>query len=336
MENFYLQKTKNYLSNLGLPELLKRSISFEQFAEKNPSYYLNYPMLFADIFELENSRELDLLCIAGSLYYRSMISLDQLYDEDIDKSSAAFVFTPLVISTCQEETIKILSSLFDLDSDFWSLWNQRKKEFLEAMLIERDLNENSSFFDLDTYHDLSEKKSALGKIAVDSLFLLSEKKFYEDYKKILEAHKYFSIALQYNDDFQDFKEDKLNNQVNWLVQRLNIILKEEGIEPKNFSTEYLNKYMYIKGVASESLHIALDFYNKALKTIAKLRVEATLFKKVINEKIIETRSTIVAIEQYTLIYKKKVELFNLKNTSYLLVNNDEKFNNIKIMIENFS
>jgi hypothetical protein len=200
-------------------------------------------MLFADIFELENSRELDLLCIAGSLYYRSMISLDQLYDEDIDKSSAAFVFTPLVISTCQEETIKILSSLFDLDSDFWSLWNQRKKEFLEAMLIERDLNENSSFFDLDTYHDLSEKKSALGKIAVDSLFLLSEKKFYEDYKKILEAHKYFSIALQYNDDFQDFKEDKLNNQVNWLVQRLNIILKEEGIEPKNFSTEYLNKYM---------------------------------------------------------------------------------------------
>ena len=77
----------------------------------NPKYYQNYPSLFSNAF-LITKEQLNLLDISGYLYYQATIFTDNLIDEnDISKF-------PL-ITICQEESIKILTSIYGLANDFW-------------------------------------------------------------------------------------------------------------------------------------------------------------------------------------------------------------------------
>jgi hypothetical protein len=184
------------------------------------------------------------------------------------------------------------------------------------MILEKEMQMGKKHVDDDAYHNLAEKKAAIGKVAIDSLFVLSEQTNLGVYELILEAHRYFSIGLQYADDFQDFREDMINCQVNWSVLRMKNIFKEEGLNIENYSVDELKKHMYIRGVAIETLSQALMFYHKALKVISKIILKPLLFEEVIQEKILETKRTMVAIEQYMLIYDKKIELSKVEKFNY--------------------
>ncbi len=103
----------NYIQNLAISNSFKSIIIDENFINCNPVFYQNYPSLFANIFTLQE-QDLDLLNIAGYLYYQATIFTDNLLDEnDVSKFP--------IISICQEESIKILTSIFGLKNDFWVL-----------------------------------------------------------------------------------------------------------------------------------------------------------------------------------------------------------------------
>lgn len=209
----------NYIDGLALDERLKKFITDEVFINDNPEFYLYYPALFSEYFEIEKEK-LELLCIAGYLYYQATIFLDKV----IDDKNLDLLFPSMV---CQEESVKILSSLYPLNSNFWTLWNQRKMDYQKAILLEKQINENPSF---ENYSKLAILKATFGNCAIDGMFLLTDKKSENVYKILLQTHDYFSIAYQLNDDVLDFVNDYKNKQFNWCIY--------------NFDSKYFEEWLF--------------------------------------------------------------------------------------------
>jgi len=315
METNFLSLSNNYINKLNIPESIRNILESEEFAKENPSYYLEYPALFSQVFDVEEQM-VELLCVSGFLYYRSLISMDQLIDEGIDTNSKSSSYIPLVISTCQEETIKILSHIFGIDSEFWKVWNERKSEFLYAMQLEKKMNQNSIPFEISLYYDLAEKKSSMGKIAIDSLHLLSQQTKSAEYERLLEAHRLFSIGLQILDDFQDFRDDYNKGQTNLLIHKLGSRLQENGTYLSDFNIETLHKYIYIYHVATESLDEAKSFFEQSIAKLFPLKIEAGKFHIIVLERIAEVDTIIRQICEYLSIVEKKLELQSVRMEKY--------------------
>ncbi|MFI0489950.1 prenyltransferase/squalene oxidase repeat-containing protein [Flavobacterium sp.] len=284
------QKFTQYIQNLSISNTFKSVILDEDFINSNPAYYQNYPSLFAKVFTIQE-RELELLNIAGYLYYQATIYTDSLLDEkDVSKF-------PL-ISICQEESIKILTSVFGLQSDFWKLWNTRRNEFIEAIYFEKSLLKKE-IVTIYEYENLADKKAAFGKVAIDCLFSIDSKNI-SLYEQLLLSHKYFSVAFQLNDDIQDLKADVQKGQFNWAYY----LLKQENITEQE--PEILEKYLYVRGVAKNIYSLAISYCDKALQLVEK--IEVTEWKKV----LLETKKTfsiaIIEIDDYLEILTAEIKL----------------------------
>lgn len=257
--SYYKEKFILYVSNLPIEDNFKNLIADEGFIKDNPIFYIYYPKLFSSAFTELDPKNLDLLCIAGYLYYRSTLFLDSI----IDKNSKKGLFLALI---CQEEATKIMTSIFDLDSSYWKFWSLRRQEYLKAIRIEKTFAEGDKKISLDDYSELADFKAAFGKSAIDALFQSSGKKKEREFKKLLLSHKYFSVAFQINDDVLDFKDDCKNGQFNLAVHEIN------NANPSSNSIEELNKLFYIRGHAKNLFSKAIDYLDKALIEVKDIDV----------------------------------------------------------------
>lgn len=273
----YLQ---SYIQNLQIPQNFKDSILDINFSKNNPDYYQNYPTLFSNIFSI-SIEKLELLNIAGYLYYHSTILSDRLIDDrDISKY-------PL-ITICQEESIKILTSIYCLENNFWNLWNKSRNEYFQAVFLEKELSKKEDVT-IEEYEILADKKSAFGKVAIECLYSI-ENINADLYQKLLLSHKYFSVAFQLNDDIQDFKSDIIKGQFNWaiyLLSKQNIVNQDPGI---------LAKYLYIRGISKQIYLLGIGYCNKALIIVENLDVPK--WKKVLNDTKKRFTTAILEIENY--------------------------------------
>ncbi len=249
-------KFESYVQNLAIANNFKEQILNKDFRDKNPIFYQNYPSLFSNIFEISNSN-LNLLDIAGYLYYQATLFTDSLIDE---KDLSKF---PL-ITICQEESIKILTSIFGLQNNFWVLWNSRKQEYFEAIFLEKELSKKQ-IVSIDEYENLADKKAAFGKVAIDCLLSL-DNKGETIHEQLLLSHRYFSVAFQLNDDIQDFKDDIKKRQFNWAVY----ILQQQNISTQDINI--LQKYLYIRGVSKQIYQLGIDYCDKSLWNVKSVNV----------------------------------------------------------------
>jgi hypothetical protein len=228
--------------------------------DSSPKYYRNYPRLFQAYFPNVQEQYVNELCDAGYLYYRSILMVDSLFD-DKKISNAPLIFH------LQEETIKILTSIYGRDSEFWKFWQLRKNEYYEAVAIEKKLTHENAH--RSVYEDLADKKSAFGKIAIDSLFVLYGKKDNELHESLLKSHALFSVGFQLYDDVKDFREDIDRNQFNWAVYTLS-----QQVNFAEYDVNTLNKYLYIKGVGQELLQKSMTFFDKAIDILKPYNIES--------------------------------------------------------------
>ena len=133
--------------------------------EKSPEFYKHYPALFHTYFPTISAETLRLLCKAGYTYYNAVLCLDALVDEGDTKALVEML-------ALQEETIKILTSIYGYKSPFWELWQQRKAEYFKAIQTEKRLLTIPEV-SFEQYSSLADDKSAFGKIAIDSLWVQS-------------------------------------------------------------------------------------------------------------------------------------------------------------------
>lgn len=257
----YFGEFSKYIKNLNLESYLELSILSKEFLNANPKFYLFYPKLFLTKEKIED-KLVDLLCIAGYLYYQSVILMDTIIDE---KDNSKY---PLAI-VCQEESIKILTHIFGLNSNFWNLWNLRKFEFFKAVSLQNELikKKNVSILEFET---LSDFKSSFGKIAIDSIFTLQSNNDKKTYNLYINSHKYFSIGFQLLDDVNDFKIDKINNHFNFAVYELSKIV---DFETYNNNEQVLHKLLFIKDVGQNLLRKAIEYFESAENEIKDLNNE---------------------------------------------------------------
>lgn len=287
-----MQQFNTYVQGLPISDTFKAIILDAKFINSNLAFYQNYPSLFSNAFLITNE-QLDLLDMSGYLYYQATIFTDSLIDEkDISKF-------PL-ISICQEESIKILTSIYGLDNDFWRLWNKRRNEYLDAVIFEKALGKKENVT-IEEYETLADAKSAFGKVAIDCLFSIDNTN--EDlHQKLLISHKYFSVAFQLNDDIQDFKEDLKKKQFNWAVY----LLKQQNIA--NQDPDILVKYLYIRGISKKMYLLGIDYCNKALDCIENIAVPK--WKKVLIDTKKSFTAAILEIDSYIETLTAEVSLSN--------------------------
>lgn len=246
---------KKYLEKQGHSKQIVNSICDLSFINDNPSYYVYYPYLFSSIFEFYDDNKLKKLSTAGFLYYKSIIYIDDIFDNKESKD-AFYKFT--ISNICQEETIKLLSSLFQIDSDFWKIWNKRKSEYFKAYHLDKVSHNIKNFSD---YEKLADYKSSFGKIAIDSLHLLTDKKQANKYHKILKSHKFYYVAFQILDDISDYEEDATNGQFN--ISRFQLAKAVKNID--EYSINDQKKLLYIKNVANSLYYKSLFYLDKSFE-----------------------------------------------------------------------
>ena len=247
------QELSTYISQLYLPNRYIEQIHNTDFYNNNPAYYINYPYLF---LKTNGSDEnIIKLCIAGALYYQSIIYIDRVLDNDIPLADAF-----LIISVCTEETIKLLSSFISLESGFWEIWNKRKFEYLQAYKDDK----SGQITTANDYLMHSGRKAAFGKLAIDSLFymqLIND----EEYKAYLEIHKYFYGAFQIIDDISDIREDYKKKQYNIAIAEVvNTQKKTDTFD----SGEAISEVFYTEHFYERLFALAGNWADKARK-IAK-------------------------------------------------------------------
>jgi len=272
--------------------------------DKNPKFYQEYPKLFNSYYQGIKSETIDNLCKAGYFYYHSVLCLDAIIDDN------NFNEIPKMLAL-QEESIKLLTSVFGLESYFWDMWNQRKGEYFEAIKIEKSLSQSKSV-DFEAYQDLADKKSAFGKVAIDSLFTLHHNKDNETYQKLLLSHKYFSTGFQLYDDVKDFKEDFKKGQFNYSIEQLK---KEVNFDHYKNNIEILNKLLFIKEIGQEILSKSISQFEKAEKILNELNVKSEWLTTVLDMKVtIENYLDIT--NGYLATIKTKLELKNQQSFTY--------------------
>ncbi|MGG8495341.1 hypothetical protein ACQY1Q_02895 [Tenacibaculum sp. TC6] len=251
----FLDQLKYFISKNKMPDNIKGLITDEKFIKENPSYYTYYPHLFNTVFKVTNVEILNTLTLAGFLYYKAVMVIDEMFD---DKSKEKNFLGFLISDICKEEAIKLLSSLFSLEHQFWSSWNGRKFQYVKAYEIDKNPHKIISYED---YEELADYKCAFGKVAIDALYHISETNDLVEYSNLLSSHKFFYTAFQITDDITDFQEDIENEQFNIALFELEKKLGKEEVKQKSIGE--LKKILYLEGIINELYEKALTYLKKA-------------------------------------------------------------------------
>ena len=298
-----------------LPGPIQQLLQLEQFAAANPAFYQDYPALFREAFPGVCGATLARLCAAGFLYYRSIMMLDGLLDEEpTDCPPQLRALVPVAVGCCQEESIKLLCTIFPAGSAFWVTWNQRRREYLRAYHLEREMMSGGNF-DKAIYMQIADDKAAFGKIAIDVLYLADECRNPTAATALLAAHREFSVGLQLIDDFQDFDRDTRSGQMNYVQYLLDEHYRQSGTL-RSEDPVRRKKDMYILGVGSQTLLEAEDHLHAALTILQPLRYRLG-FQRVIQDSIDTSRMVRAQIAGYLKIVAAKVRLYGCRNPAPL-------------------
>lgn len=302
MKQKYTNIFNEYVQNLPISKDHKNFILDKQFIDDNPDFYLFYPLLFSDYLEIDEE-QLNIICVAGYFYYQSTIFLDKV----IDEKQFDLVFPSMV---CQEEAIKILSSLYPLDSEFWVIWNKRKTDYKKAIQLEQKITSNPNY---EKYCELAAIKSTFGNCAIDSLYYLSKgiKKPHKVYEILLKTHDYFSVAYQLNDDILDFESDYKNRQFNWAIHTYDKSFFEK------YTIEDCKKIFYLEGYATKIFKLAINELDKALLLLKENQLNESLWFTHITDMKLKFENSINEIENYLFQIEIEIEKSNIiqKNNS---------------------
>jgi hypothetical protein len=258
-----LMQIQEFVNKQSLDVRFRESILDKAFINLNPNYYHSYPYLFSEAFQVSNS-DLSKLNIAGFMIFKHVMLTDKLLDEG--KHSPE---NYMIASAYKEEGVKILSRLFPEESIFWELWTTRKQEYKIAFEKDKSLKEIS----INDFEMLADYKSAFGKVAIDSLHILSGNKNAQLYEDLLYSHKLFSSGVQLVDDIMDIREDLANGQFNMAFLMLKSELRIRNLNPDFFSHEDLAKQLYIFGIADRLFDKALEYYTQAEKIAVKYQLD---------------------------------------------------------------
>lgn len=322
-----IKKFSNYIEKLPYDSKIKSLLNDQEFIRKNPPYYLYYPELFAKAFNYNDKKQIDLLCFAGFFYYKHLIILDEINDNNHSKGLIHKLL--LTANICQEESVKILATLFPLNSKFWKFWNLRKIQYGKGLEYDKNASLVKNYKDFESFANV---KSSIGKVAIDALNIMSGNKNIKLYNEIIDSHRWFYCGFQILDDVIDFREDIENKQTN--IAKIQL---EKKLEPGvSYNSSELEKLLFIKGVAEELLKKSQFYYNKA--NDLALKYELSLWSDVIKLNIAESIRRDFHIKTFLKAIQVRINLErenkNVLKKDISIKRTDDSLNNL--LVDSFS
>jgi hypothetical protein len=261
-------------------------------AHKDDIYYC-YPEMFAELFYLPTkplSEDIEQINLAAYYMYTSLNFKDSLMDNTVTPEDAKKAM--LLSFATQEESIKMLGSMFPANSEFWILWNQRRSEYLSAMRTK--WNEQITW---EAYEQLAEAKSAFAKVSIDiwKVWCGNPEKN-TIYQRLLESHRLFTIGFQILDDLLDFQKDFEDKHYNIAHTELANALKAREIVCTEI--QILQKHLYIQGVAGNLLMKAISYFDRSLSYLGEDASYTPIWTQVIQLNKRQVQFFILQIETY--------------------------------------
>ncbi len=299
-------KINEYIEeNIRLPGGLNFYLFGESFL--NSPYYLVFPYLFKNVFKQKNTAFCTDICISGYLYFKYLLSMDNLIDKDAEADEHLLLLGSHIY---HEESMKILSKYFGKNKLFWELWAKRNNDFIKSVLLDKKYNLRMDF---DTYKKLSTGKCSYSKVSIDVYYAKIKYKDEELFRVLEQSFDYFSIARCLQDDLEDFKKDIRYKKNNWSHVALNKWLKSNNKKFEQLDADTLEKYLFTSEIAEEILLLTKSYYQKSIDILGLYKSLLFDYIKVIELSINNInyfKSTIQA-------YRVEKILDKIKSTNYV-------------------
>lgn len=259
----YLCHFEKYINDIPVNESFKNKYIIDDF--DSPAFYYYFPQLFSNNLEEDYVIKLS---ISGFLIYKAIIYNDVIIDNhhsDINKKNSLLIKSNIYY----EEAIKLLSSIIDINDNFWKNWYFRKIELLKSIEFEKKFKNKS--INLIEFEQLAKWKCAIGKLAIEGL-LSKDIITNEEFKMMCLSHDYFSCALQILDDITDLKKDYISGQPNIAISTINSFLEETGNRNENLCIELIEKYFFVSKSAEKLYKIGINYLDKAEIEVSNLNL----------------------------------------------------------------
>lgn len=254
----YQTEMRCIADQLCLPDdSLFRKMSFKM----EGNFYVSYPYLFSDFYPSLMQSDVDMLALAGNLYFNYLLILDELVDGDTKKSSV------MILHLLHERAMERMFRIFPPDSSFWRSFDEYRAGFLSVRVSEEEVSANSSKAgrsDEAKLMSICRNKSAFAKCATAGLRTLAGVTGGVD--PLAETQDRFHAGLQFLDDLEDWKEDYVKKRPSSLLSAAlsEIRLRKAMTDSPSDALAILGRYVYYSGVAEKALQAARTAFEDSL------------------------------------------------------------------------
>lgn len=209
------------------------------------------------------------LSVYAFLYLSSLLYFDKLSDGQIakDNSNNAAIY----LYEIKEYAIRGFCGLFGNDSCFWEKFQNLKHEMFVSVDVKDYKNE-------DTLIKALGNKSILTHSYLIAMQIITGADL--DWSGMEKALDSFHMGFQLFDDYDDFEEDYNNHQLNYYICQLRAYknLKDEDFQ-------YVNKFLYVSGIAQKGLQKSLQYLEEAYRLFLDLglKIQSKITLAEINE-----------------------------------------------------
>lgn len=268
-----------YVLSLNISEKLEKKETDPGYLSSH-AFYLQIFQWFAPAFTSINNETLQRLSLAGYTYFRSALLFDVLMDSQLNDDKQHIEHLLLGLSY-HEHAVRELATLFPTNDHFWTTFNDIKKHYTQANLLEKQISKDKIEYDRELFEQIAKGKSYLSVASV--LSLCSVEQDFTHYESLKNSLLSFHIGYQLFDDIDDFGKDISENQRTYAICRVEKFIKNHIRTDGQITNHEKKKYLYISGIANDLLWEAKTYFKNSLKNIEALPVDG--YKRLIQAEI---------------------------------------------------
>lgn len=265
----------NYIGTLTIPITEKEALLDAKMLSEH-HLYLNLIQYLSPAFPQVTPAQVETLSLSSYLYFRFLISLDQLIDTSrfsLDEMRLGFEF--------YEKAMRGLALLYPEQSPFWELFSNLKKSYYVTLAAEKKGSRQKGEITQANFQELAIGKSSMSFAAVFALECLQDSQANHDL--LIDCITQLHLGLQYIDDIDDFKVDFKEGQWTYPMYLTQEYLKENGLIVQD--PILLHKYLYVSGIAQKNMKLAGAHFEKSahLAESAGLPLFVSFLEKQVNK-----------------------------------------------------
>lgn len=276
---------------------------------KEHDFYVGLVGFFAPAFYGVSDHDLQLISKSSYQYFRALLIIDGVIDEDLPKKSLVESLFLLEASVLQ------LAEVFPLRHPFWDSFEILKKKYFKIILLEKELFKTPFQVKEEDFLKIAEGKSVVSHAVVLALneAAKSESGSSQTTQELMNCLKFIHIGFQCLDDTDDFLKDLDSGQPTYAQT---LVLKKIGtVMGESLDHDLSHRFFYTSGIASDLLSMALEYFKLAKSIASQYNLEQLC--QFLHTEIDKTKEQ---IREVGLLIQKTKDKSSLSNIKFVTLN----------------